>query len=804
MNIDKIISELTLEEKASLCSGKGYWITQDFERFNVPSIQVSDGPHGLRKQDANGDNLGTGESTPAVCFPTASALAASFNKKLLNELGETLGSECSAENVAVILGPGLNIKRSPLCGRNFEYFSEDPYLTGELASSYVTGVQSKNVGTSIKHFACNNQEKRRMTISSVVDERTFREIYLSAFEKVVKNSSPWTVMCSYNKINGIYASENHYLLTEILRDEWGYDGVVVSDWGAVSDRVQGIKAGLDLEMPSSGKVSFEKIIKAVKDGSLTENDVEKCARRVLELVLKYHKNKKDGAVFNRAKDHEKAEKFAEECMVLLKNNGVLPLNKNQKIAFIGEFAQKPRYQGSGSSKINSHKVVGAVDAVKHMENISFAQGYHTDKDITDEKLLNEALQNAKEADVTVIFAGLPDSFESEGFDRTRLDMPKCQNKLIEEVCKLQKNVIVVLHNGSPVSMPWLNEVSAVLESYLCGEGVGAAQKRILFGEVCPSGKLAETFPLSLENIPSTSNFPGGEETVEYREGIYIGYRYFDKSKREVLFPFGFGLSYTKFDYSSVEISDSKKEIGKPLVVKCKIKNVGEFDGAEVVQLYIKPKNNKIFKAVKELKGFEKVFLKKNEEKQVTFELDDRSFAHYDKQRKRFVIEEGDYEILISSSSQDEKLCTEIFAQGHKEITFEKLPECYSSGNVLKVSDEDFEKLLGFKIPVSKTDKTQKITQENTLMQAYHTKWGKRIVSLVFKVTSRGSSVGSGEMMATATCETPIKRFRTITEGKVPQSVVDSLVDIINGEKTAKNIFKIVGNVPGILFKMYKK
>ena len=515
-DIKAIVKQMTLEEKAGMCSGEDFWHLKSVERLGIPSVMVSDGPHGLRKQDQEADHLGANDSIKAVCFPTACATACSFDRDLLYKLGETLGDECQAQNLSVILGPAVNIKRSPLCGRNFEYFSEDPYLASEMAGAHIKGVQSKNIGTSIKHFAANNQEYRRMSCSSEIDERTFREIYLGAFETAIKEGKPDTVMCSYNKINGEFASENHKLLTEILRDEWGFEGYVMSDWGAVNERVKGLKAGLDLEMPGSGGYTDAEIVSAVKDGTLEESVLDTAVERILNIIFKYTDNRQEGR-FDLEADHQIAKKIAEESMVLLKNDGILPLKAGeQKIAFIGKFAEKPRFQGGGSSHINSFKVESALDAVKAYTEVAYAQGYDVKEDKIDEAMLKEAVETAKNADVAVIFAGLPDAFESEGYDREHMGMPDCQNYLIQEILKVQKSVVVVLHNGSPVEMPWADDVSAILEAYLCGQAVGAAEADILFGKVNPSGKLAETIPYHLEDNPSYLNFPGDGQKVEYK------------------------------------------------------------------------------------------------------------------------------------------------------------------------------------------------------------------------------------------------------------------------------------------------
>ena len=553
-DVKGIIREMTLEEKAGMCSGKDFWHLKGVERLGIPEVMVSDGPHGLRKQAAEADHLGLNESIKAVCFPTACATACSFDRDLLEEMGERIGDECQAEDLSVILGPAVNIKRSPLCGRNFEYFSEDPYLASQMAAAHIKGVQSKNVGTSIKHFAANNQEHRRMSCSSEVDERTLREIYLAAFETAIKESKPDTVMCSYNRINGEFASENHWLLTEVLRDEWGFDGYVMSDWGAVNDRVKGLKAGLELEMPASGGTTDKEIVEAVKNGELDEAVLDRAVERILNIVFKFADNRQEGK-FDKEEDHKLAAKIEAESMVLLKNEGVLPLpTQGKKIAFIGKFAEAPRFQGGGSSHINSFKITGALEAAKEVAQVTYAQGYDIKEDVIDQDMLNQAVETAKEADVAVIFAGLPDAFESEGYDRSHMRMPQCQNTLISEIAKVQENVVVVLHNGSPVEMPWADEVKGILEAYLGGQAVGQAEVDVLFGKANPCGKLAETIPYKLADNPSYLNFPGDGQTVEYNEGVFVGYRYYDTKEMPVRYPFGYGLSYTTFEYSDLQLS----------------------------------------------------------------------------------------------------------------------------------------------------------------------------------------------------------------------------------------------------------
>ena len=654
--LQELIGKMTLEEKASLCSGADFWHTESVERLGIPAMMVSDGPHGLRKQDQEADHLGVNDSIKAVCFPAGCGTAASFNRELITGMGEALGEECQAEGVGVILGPAVNIKRSPLCGRNFEYYSEDPMVASEMAGALIKGVQSKNVGTSIKHFLANNQETRRMSSSSEVDERTLREIYLAAFEGAVSRQKPWTVMCSYNKINGVYAAEHKEALTDILRGEWGFDGFVVSDWGAVNNRVPDLEAGLDLEMPASGGINDKQIVDAVKEGRLEETVLDRAVERILNIVYRFEENRNKSAVFDRDKDHEYAKKVAEETIVLLKNEDeLLPLPEKEEIAFIGKYARQPRFQGGGSSHINSHKVTGAWDVVKDWGNITFAEGYGDQEDVTDEALIAEAVEKAGKAKAAVIFAGLPDAFESEGFDRSHMGMPNCQNELINRVAAVQPNTIVVLHNGSPVEMPWADQVKGIVEAYLSGQAVGAAVVDILFGKVNPSAKLPETFPYKLEDNPSYLYYLGEGDKVEYREGVFVGYRYYDTKKMDVRFPFGYGLSYTTFAYSNLKLSATQIKDTDTLTVSVDVTNTGSMAGKEVVQLYVSDVESTVIRPVKELKGFDKVDLQPGETKTVTFTLGKRAFAYWNTQIHDWHVESGEFRILVGKSSRDIQL-----------------------------------------------------------------------------------------------------------------------------------------------------
>ena len=669
--IRNLIAQMTLEEKAGLLSGQDFWHTKPVERLGIPRTMVSDGPHGLRKQDEEGDHLGINDSIKAVCFPAASATAASFDPDMLEKMGEALGDACQHEKLSVLLGPAVNIKRSPLCGRNFEYFSEDPYLTGVMATALIKGIQSKNVGTSIKHFALNNQEHRRMSSSSDCDERTIREIYFPAFEMAVKEAQPWTVMCSYNRINGTYASENPWLLTDVLRKEWGFEGYVMSDWGAVSNRVAGVAAGLDLEMPASGGINDRKIVEAVKAGKLDEKAVDLCCERILNIIYRYVENAKPETPWDMEAQHQMAANVAAECMVLLKNEGeILPLSKEDEIAFIGEFAEKPRFQGGGSSHINCFKTTGAVEAAKAQGlKVTYAQGYSVKTDDAPAEMIAEAVAAAKKAKVAVVFAGLPDAYESEGYDRTHMRMPESQNRLIEAVAEANPNTVVVLHNGSPVEMPWIGKVKAVLEAYLGGQAVGLAQVKVLFGDVNPSGHLPESFPIKLEDNPSYLFYGGEPRGTEYREGIFVGYRYYDKKKMSVLFPFGYGLSYTTFEYSNLKLSTDSMKDTDELTVTVTVKNTGKRAGKAVAQLYVGDAEGYVnaVRPVRELKGFRKVALEPGESKEVSFTLCKRAFATWRAEIHDWWVETGDFTIEIGDSVANLPLKATVKVESTREL-----------------------------------------------------------------------------------------------------------------------------------------
>ncbi len=653
MDIKDMVERMTLEEKAEICSGGDFWSTRAFERLGIPSVMMTDGPSGLRKQGGAGDHLGLNESVPAVCFPSSAAVASSFDTGLARELGEELGEECQAEDVALLLGPGLNIKRSPLCGRNFEYFSEDPVLAGEMGAALVQGMQSRGVGSCIKHFACNNQETGRMVSDSAVDERTLHEIYLAPFEAVVKKARPWAVMCAYNKVNGTYCAKNRQLLTDILRDEWGFDGMVVTDWGAVKNRALGIRAGLDLEMPGGTDRGTKQIAAAIEEGSLSMDELDLAVENVLSFVDKATAGHR-AVELDLERGYRLAVKAAERSAVLLKNEGgALPIAEGARVAFIGEFASSPRYQGSGSSHVNSARRSAPLDCAP--EGVVYAQGYRAADDEGDPALVAEAVRAAREADVAVVFAGLPDRYESEGYDRTTLAMPANQVELIDAVAAAQPRTVVVLMNGAPVTMPWAGDVTAILEMYLAGDGAGEAAVSLLYGRANPSGKLAETFPLKLEDNPSYLNFPGENDRTEYREGVFVGYRYYDAKGMEVLFPFGYGLSYTTFAYSDLELGTDAFAEGEELSVALTVTNTGERAGEEVVQLYVAPPIGQRRRPVRELKRFTKVALEPGESARVEFSLDARALSYYEPILHEFCAESGAYGIEMGASSRDIRL-----------------------------------------------------------------------------------------------------------------------------------------------------
>ncbi|MCG9596038.1 glycoside hydrolase family 3 C-terminal domain-containing protein [Vibrio sp. Isolate25] len=665
------MQELTVSEKCSLLSGSGFWHSQNVDRLNIPKLMLTDGPHGLRKQGEKEDHLGQNESVPATCFPSEAGLAASWSRELVYAQGRAIGIECRAENVNVILGPGLNIKRSPLCGRNFEYLSEDPYLSSHLGAAYIQGAQSVGVGTSAKHFACNNQETKRLTINAKIDQRTLNEIYLASFETVVKEANPYTIMCAYNQVNGEYGAESQFLLNEVLRKQWNWDGVVVTDWGATNSRIKGLLASMDLEMPSCGGVNDKKIEAALEGNAELMLALDESVRRILMLILRTTYNLPEVEGFDAQRHHEIAREIAHESMVLLKNEQqVLPLKVSDSIAVLGEFAQTPRYQGGGSSHTNPTKVTSTWDSMQqYSQSLEFMQGFGIYDEKCDAAKLEQAKALAASKDKVVICGGLPERYETEGIDRTHLSLPKAQLEFIAEITKVNPNVVVVLNNGAPVEMPFANEVKAILEAYLPGQAGGDAIADVLFGVVSPSGKLAETFPLKLEHTSSYEYFPGEGYEVTYREGIYVGYRFFETKKLPVLFPFGHGLSYSHFKYHNLRLSQRHIRDDQTLQVSVDVTNSGDIDAKEVVQLYISDHQSEVLRPEIELKGFEKLSLRAGETQTAHFVLDKRSFAFFDEKLADWRVQSGQFDIRIGASCQDIRLTETVSVESTTKIPF---------------------------------------------------------------------------------------------------------------------------------------
>ncbi len=796
MKHQDIISKMTLEQKCYLLSGRDFWATRSVDSAGVPSISLSDGPHGIRKQEGAGDQLGLNGSVPATCFPTAATMANSWDPVLGEEMGQYLGEEAAVQDVSVLLGPGLNVKRSPLCGRNFEYFSEDPYLAGKMAAGYIRGIQSKGISACPKHFAANNTELRRMASDSVVDERTLREIYLTGFEIAVKEGKARSIMSSYNMVNGVYANENYHLLQEILRDEWGFDGFVVSDWGASNDHVAGVRAGSHLEMPTTGGDSDEELIQAVKDGRISEDIVNTRVDEILDVILPTRAacDAVKGTSFDVEAHHAMAQKASEQSIVLLKNEeNILPLSKGTKVAVIGEFAQKARYQGAGSSVVNCTKLDHAMDVIGNFDLnvVGFEAGYPR-TGAGDPAMEQKAVELAGKADVVLLYIGLDEISESEGLDRAHMRLPQSQISLIHAVSKVNPNVVAVMSAGSAVEMPWLNECKALIHGYLCGQAGAAAVLKAIMGEVNPSGKLSESYPLEYSDTPSGPYFPAKERTVEYRESLYVGYRYFETAGVPVLFPFGYGLSYTTFAYSGLTVSDKEATFT--------LTNTGDRDGAEVAQLYVSAKCKGVFRPAKELKGFQKVFLKAGESKTVTIPLDDKAFRYFNVKTNRFEVESGEYDILIGASVADIKLSGTVTVQGtDAELPYDmsKLPS-YASGKITNVSDQEFETLLGRPIPDGHWSGT--LQMNDAICQLYYAKSLK--ARLVYKILTSmlNKSIEKGEpdLNITFIYNMPFRAIGKMAGGMCSQSMCEGILTIVNGHAIA--FFKGLGKIIGGFFR----
>ena len=776
--IKQLVQKLTLTEKCYLLSGKDFWQTRSIEHAGIPSVTLSDGPHGVRKQEGASDQLGLNGSIPATCYPTAAAVANSWNTALGEEIGAHLGTEAASQDVCVLLGPGLNMKRSPLCGRNFEYFSEDPYLAGKMAASYVRGIQSKGVSACPKHFAANSQELRRMASDSVMDERTLREIYLTGFEIAVKESSPKSIMSSYNRINGVYANENRHLLQEILRDEWGFDGFVVSDWGASNDHTAGVAAGSHLEMPTTGGDSDEELIQAVQSGKISEQMIDQRVEELLSAILPARKavDAAKGRPFDKKAHHQMARKAAEESIVLLKNDGhILPLNKSAKVAVIGDFAKTPRYQGAGSSVVNPTRLETALDIIEKypLELTGFAAGYRRTGP-PDAALEQEAVSLAKKADVVLLYIGLDEISESEGLDRKNMKLPASQIQLLEKISKANPHVVAVMSAGSAVEMPWLGQCEALIHGYLSGQAGASAMLNAITGKINPSGKLSETYPLRYEDSPSAPYFPAKERNAEYREGLYIGYRYFETVKKPVLFPFGFGLSYTAFAYSGLKADDKKAVFT--------IQNTGNRDGAEIAQLYVSARNGSVYRPAKELKGFTKVFLKAGESKEVTIELDDKAFRYFNTKTNRFETDGGTYDILIGASCADIRLSQEISVTGTNAPTAEDLSQLpsYASGNIQNVSDAEFQELLGHSIPDGHWHGTLDIN--DAICQMYYAKGAaaRLIYKILTGILNKSFKKGKPDLNIMFIYNMPFRGIGKMAGGMCSQYMVEGMMKAVNG------------------------
>ncbi len=797
MKHQDLIAQMTLEEKCYLLSGKDFWQTRSVERLGIPNMTLSDGPHGIRKQAGEGDQLGLNPSLPATCFPTAAAIANSWDPALGEEIGEHLGAEAASQGVCVVLGPGLNVKRSPLCGRNFEYFSEDPYLSGKMAASYIRGIQKNGVSACPKHFAANSQELRRMASDSVMDERTLREIYLTGFEIAVKEGKAKSIMSSYNRINGVYANENPHLLQEILRDTWGFDGFVVSDWGGSNDHVEGVRAGSHLEMPTTGGDSDLELVDAVRSGRLEESVLDRRVDELLDVILSTTKAVKplEGKPFDVEKHHAMAARASEQSIVLLKNeSNILPLKRGTKVAVIGEFAQKARYQGAGSSVVNPTRLDHAMDVIKNfdLDVAGFEPGYPRSGK-GDPAMQAKAVELAKTADIVLLYIGLDEISESEGLDRSHMRLPQSQADLIEAVAAANPNVVAVMSAGSAVEMPWLDKCKALVHGYLCGQAGAASVLKVIMGQVNPSGRLAESYPVRYEDVSSAPYFPAKERNAEYREGLFVGYRYFETANVPVRFPFGFGLSYTTFEYSGLTVTDKEATFT--------LKNTGSMDGAEVAQLYVSKPDGDVFRPVKELKGFAKVFLKAGESKTVSIPLDDKAFRYFNVDTNRFETEGGEWTVMVGASCADIKLSGTVAVQGtgarspYDKQRFAK----YFSGGIKNVSDGEFEALLGRPIPDGHW--SGMLDMNDALCQMYYAKGaaGRMAYKILTHLINKSIEKGQPNLNLLFNYNMPFRAIAKMTGGICTMEMAQGILTIVNG-----HFFKGLGAVIGGFFRSGKK
>lgn len=773
MIIDETINSLTLEEKAAFLQGWSTWTSYEKKDSGIPVCFLSDGPHGLRKQAGTGDHLGLNASIPATCFPTAATMANSWDEALGEELGRALGREAAANGVNVLLGPGLNMKRSPLCGRNFEYFSEDPYLAGKMAAAYIRGIQENGVAACPKHFAVNSQELRRMAMDSVVDERTLREIYLTGFEIAVKEGKPRSIMSSYNKVNGTYANENAHLLKEILRDDWGFDGFVVTDWGADNDHALGVKNGSNLVMPAPGPDAAIGLVNAVKEGRVSEADLDERLKELFRVLVSADEAmKKAPKSFDKDAHHALARKCAEQSIVLLENDGILPLDRNAVVGIIGDFARNPRYQGAGSSMVNPTRLDNLYDCLRAagVSIAGYAQGFDRRKPNPDQKLIGEAVRVAEAAPVVLLCVGLDEIAESEGMDRTNMELSKGQRELIEAVCKVNRNVVLVLSGGSPFVIP--GSFRAAIHGYLGGQAGAGAMADALLGKVNPSGKLNETWPLQMEDTPACAYFPSKERTAEYREGLYIGYRYYDTANIPVRYPFGHGLSYTTFLYSDIRAEKDR--------VTFTIANVGAWDGAEVAQVYVSCKDGNVFRPQKELKGFAKVFLKAGESRTVSVSLDDKAFRYFNVKTNRWEVESGIYTISVASDAAHVRLSANIRVEGtNAPAPYGALPG-YESGRITRISEEEYQNLLGRPVPDGHWG--GELTRNDAICQLYYAKTG--IARLAYKILTRvkekSEAKGIPDLNILFVYNMPFHALAKMSGGLMSDRMVDDVVLLVNG------------------------
>lgn len=787
MKHNEIIEKMTIEEKAAFLSGKTVWETRDIKRLQIPSILCADGPHGIRKQAGESDHLGLNASLPSTCFPTAATIANSWDVDLGQKIGEALGEEAKELGVHILLGPGLNIKRSPLCGRNFEYFSEDPYLSGKMAAAYIKGIQSKDVYACPKHFAVNSQELRRMSMNSVLDERTLREIYLEGFEIAVKEGSAKAIMSSYNEVNGVYANENKHLLQEILRNEWGFDGIVITDWGGSNDHALGVSAGSNLEMPYPGLDSARELITAVENGKVKMVELDTCVSGLLDAVFNLTKNDSTYLEnFDREAHHNLARRAAQESIVLLQNGGeILPLKAGCKVAIIGDFALKPRYQGAGSSMVNaiSLEIISTVINEYNLKNMGCVQGYRRTGE--DDAVLNkEALDLAGMADVILFCFGLDEDNESEGLDRNHMRIPQNQIDLLENLVKVNENIVGILSSGASIEMPWHYCCKAIVHGYLSGQAGASAMLDVITGKVNPSGRLNETYPLRYEDTPAFLHFPSTERCAEYRESIFIGYRYYMTAKIRVQYPFGYGLSYTSFEYSDIQIEEKQ--------VTFTITNTGKYNGAEVAQLYIGCPNSQIFRPESELKGFTKVFLKAGESRRVSIPFDDKTFRYWNVRTNRWEIENGEYTIKIGANVADIKLINMIKINGTTDILpykKEKLPQYYS-GLIQKISKLEFEELLEHSIPSGKW--SGELGVNDAICQMFYAK--SRLARFIYKIFTKlktdSEAKGKPDLNILFIYNMPFRGIAKMTGGAVSMEMVDGMVQVVNGH-FLKGLKKII-------------